>query len=46
MDGSVGNCFVLASGASFYQQCFPPASIDLGFCATAMHWLTNVPVLA
>ena len=42
MDGSVGNVFVLASGASFYQQCFAPASIDVAFCATAMHWLTAV----
>ena len=43
MDGSVGNIYVLASGASFYQQCFAPSSIDLGFCATAMHWLTSTP---
>ena len=37
------NVFVLATGASFYQPCFAPASIDLAFCATAMHWLTTVP---
>lgn len=43
MDGSVDNVFVLASGASFYEQCFAPGSIDLGYCATAMHWLTDVP---
>jgi len=43
MDGSIGNVYVLASGTSFYQQCFAPESIDLGFCATAMHWLTSVP---
>lgn len=43
MDGSVGNVYVLASGASFYERCFAPGSIDLAFCATAMHWLTDVP---
>ena len=43
MDGEFDNTFVLASGSSFYKQCFPPESIDLGFCATAMHWLTNTP---
>ena len=43
MDGEYDNVYVLASGSSFYQQCFPPASIDLGFCATAMHWLTVTP---
>ena len=43
MDGEFDNTYVLASGSSFYQQCFPPASIDLGFCATAMHWLTDTP---
>lgn len=41
--GDDDNVYVLASGASFYQQCFAPASIDLAFCATAMHWLTTVP---
>jgi len=43
MDGRADNVYVLASGTSFYKQCFPPASIDLGFCATAMHWLTRPP---
>ena len=43
MDGSIDNVYVLATGASFYQPCFAPASIDLSFCATAMHWLTRVP---
>lgn len=43
MDGSVDNVYVLTSGSSFYNQCFPPASIDLAFCATAMHWLTSTP---
>ena len=43
MDGSFDDVYVLASGSSFYQRCFPPGSIDLGFCATAMHWLTSTP---
>ena len=43
MDGTVDNVYVLASGASFYEQCFAPGSIDFSFCATAMHWLTSVP---
>lgn len=34
--GDDDNVFVLASGTSFYQQCFAPDSVDLAFCATAM----------
>eukprot|EP00730_Choanoeca_flexa_P010870 TRINITY_DN21368_c0_g1_i1.p1 TRINITY_DN21368_c0_g1~~TRINITY_DN21368_c0_g1_i1.p1 ORF type:complete len:408 (+),score=82.33 TRINITY_DN21368_c0_g1_i1:213-1436(+) len=37
------NVFVLASGTTFYQQVVPHASVDVGFSATAMHWLTNTP---
>jgi indole-3-acetate O-methyltransferase len=43
MDGSVDNVYVLATGASFYEACFAPGSVDFSFCATAMHWLTAVP---
>ena len=43
LDGSIDNVYVLASGCSFYQQCFAPESIDLAFSATAMHWLTEMP---
>ena len=43
MDGAIDNVYVLASGASFYRQCFAPGSVDLAFCATAMHWLTATP---
>lgn len=43
LDGSIDDVYVLASGTSFYQKCFAPGSIDFAFCATAMHWLTNVP---
>lgn len=32
-----------ASGMSFYKQIVPPGSLDLGFSATAMHWLSRKP---
>jgi hypothetical protein len=35
--------FTFASGASFYSQIFPDASLSLGFSATAMHWLSGLP---
>ena len=34
---------VLASATSFYQQILPEATLDLGFSATAMHWLSRKP---
>jgi indole-3-acetate O-methyltransferase len=37
------NLSISATGVSFYQPCFPPASIDLMFSATAMHWLRAAP---
>ena len=37
------NVFVLASGTSFYAPCTPPSTVDLGFSATAMHWLRTTP---
>ncbi|KAJ1624275.1 S-adenosyl-L-methionine-dependent methyltransferase [Pavlovales sp. CCMP2436] len=37
------NVFVLVSGASFYEQCAPAATVDFGFSATAMHWLRAAP---
>jgi hypothetical protein len=43
LDGSVDNVYVVASGTSFYNQCFAPDSIDFSFSATAMHWLTELP---
>ena len=33
--------FVTASGTGFYAQCFPSATVHLGFSATAMHWLVE-----
>jgi hypothetical protein len=35
------NVFPLVSGTSFYRQILPSASLNLGFSATAMHWLSN-----
>ena len=37
------NVFVTASGMSYYSQCLPYSTIDLGFCASAMHWLQKKP---
>jgi hypothetical protein len=41
---AIENCFVLASGRSFYSPCFSPGSVDLTFSSTAMHWLQSAPV--
>lgn len=35
------NVFPLVSGTSFYRQIMPSNSLNLGFSATAMHWLSN-----
>lgn len=35
--------YPFASGSSFYRQIVPDASLDLGFSATAMHWLSRKP---
>eukprot|EP00043_Microstomoeca_roanoka_P006460 m.62908 g.62908 ORF g.62908 m.62908 type:complete len:418 (-) comp13421_c4_seq1:361-1614(-) len=37
------NVFVMASGTTFYDQVAPESSVDMGFSATAMHWLTKSP---
>jgi hypothetical protein len=37
------NVYCMASGTTFYDQCFPHNSVDLAFSATAMHWLTRAP---
>ncbi len=37
--------FGFASGTSFYEQIFPDATLSFGFSATAMHWLSRLPVL-
>ena len=35
--------YVFASGTSFYGPIFPPGTLDFGFSATAMHWLSGTP---
>ena len=35
--------FVYAAATSFFQPIFPPETIDFGFSATAMHWLSSLP---
>ena len=35
--------FPLLSATSFYRQILPSGSLDLGFSATAMHWLSAKP---
>ena len=37
------NVRILESGASFYTPILPSNSLDLGFSATAMHWLSALP---
>ena len=37
------NVFVLASATSFYRQIVPANTLNLGFSATAMHWLSRKP---
>ena len=35
--------FVYAAATSFFEPIFPPETIDFGFSATAMHWLSALP---
>lgn len=35
------NVFPMVSGTSFYRQIMPSGSLNLGFSATAMHWLSR-----
>lgn len=41
--GSVPNVHVLASATSFHEAILPPASLDLGFSATASHYIAAAP---
>ena len=34
------NIFPLVSGTTFYKQIIPSGTLDIGFSATAMHWLS------
>ncbi len=42
--GQVPNVFTFASGTSFYRQVLPDGALDFGFSATAMHWLSQLPM--
>jgi len=35
------NLFPLVSGTTFYKQILPAATLDIGFSATAMHWMST-----
>jgi len=37
------NVHALESGSSFYSPILPGNSLDIGFSATAMHWLSQKP---
>jgi indole-3-acetate O-methyltransferase len=36
--------FTFATGTSFYRQALPDGALNFGFSATAMHWLSHLPV--
>ncbi|MBT6278183.1 MAG: SAM-dependent methyltransferase [Chromatiales bacterium] len=38
------NLFVSFSATSFYDAILPAKTVDLGFSATAMHWLSRKPI--
>ena len=38
------NVFTFGSGMGFYRQIFPDSTVSLGFSATAMHWLSKLPL--
>ncbi|KAG5180499.1 S-adenosyl-L-methionine-dependent methyltransferase [Tribonema minus] len=39
----VPGVFWSATGRSFFEQCFPAASVDMGTSFTALHWLSAMP---
>ncbi len=41
--GDFEGLYVSASATSFYRQVLPPGRLNLGFSATAMHWLSAKP---
>ncbi len=40
---AIARLHVFASATSFYKAILPPGSLNLGFSATAMHWLSAKP---
>ncbi|WP_137701259.1 class I SAM-dependent methyltransferase [Marimonas lutisalis] len=41
--GKVPDVYVLASATSFHEGILPPGTLDLGFSATASHYIAGVP---
>ncbi|MDQ2090510.1 hypothetical protein [Marimonas arenosa] len=41
--GKVPEVYVLASATSFHEAILPPGTLDLGFSATASHYIASVP---
>ena len=39
----IEDLYVFASGTSFHQNIFPPQTLDLGFSATASHYISSTP---
>ncbi len=39
----INDLYVFASGTSFHQNIFPANTLDLGFSATASHYISSVP---
>ena len=39
----IDNLYVFASGTSFHQGIFPPGTLNLGFSATASHYISDKP---
>ena len=39
----IDDLYVFASGTSFHQNIFPPQTLDLGFSATASHYISATP---
>jgi hypothetical protein len=39
----IDNLYVFAAGTSFHDAIFPPASLHLGFSATASHYIAKTP---
>ena len=35
--------YIFASGTTYYRPVLPPGSLNLGFSATSMHWITGAP---
>lgn len=43
LNAQISDLFVFASATSFHDAILPPGTLDLGFSATAMHYLSRQP---